>query len=314
MMVKGYYELPENSADVVFVGSSGVYRFWQPAFGFKEEGIASTAFATSTLPGFCVREVTEEVLKTQSPKVLVVSPTMFLKVDDLLENRIYFLSMNMRPSKTRFHMLGSFCDYLGTPYADRLRFYLPFLQFHSVWNEFFEGSFRRTIEPLLNSCYQGRFLEGQATGISHSATPDWELPVDERLERALRDYLDYCRGLDTEVIFYEPPIWESEGRAANSAYIKKIIQEYGFEVIDFGSEENYRLLKLDEDSDIMDGTHTNVRGSYKFSKVFAKMLKDRYDLPDRREDPTYQDWVVKAEQYYEITEPYMQEEQKEDGE
>ena len=52
MMFKGYYNLKPNSVDAVFIGNSHTYKYWQPAFAWKEFGMASTEISTSIMPSY----------------------------------------------------------------------------------------------------------------------------------------------------------------------------------------------------------------------------------------------------------------------
>jgi hypothetical protein len=50
----------------------------------------------------------------------------------------------------------------------------------------------------------------------------------------------------------------------------------------------------------MDKGHTNVNGSYKFTKVFSAYLAEQYGLTDHRGERAYASWDEKAAQYMDL--------------
>ena len=60
----------------------------------------------------------------------------------------------------------------------------------------------------------------------------------------------------------------------------------------------YKRQGVDWSKDSSDGGgHMNIDGAEKVSKFLGKYLKDRYRLPNRREDPAYKQWELDDQIY-----------------
>ena len=305
MVIKGYYDYPENQADIVFIGNSYVFAFWQDAFAFREKGVASATFASGGMPGYCAIDVTEEALKTQNPKVICIPVRMFMMDDEEDSNKIYYLIPNMKLSATKFRMIRRFCDYLDIAPLDRIDYYIPFFRFHSRWEELQERDFSQIYESYLNSNYVNSFLADTVKKCYRTYSSDSE-PMPEDCEKVFRDYLDYCKEKDLPVLFYFSPYWGEDNHVAKTNnYIKQILDEYGFEYIDYNDKDNYEALQITDCEDMYNLSHANIRGSFKFTLHFADYLITKYNLQDRREDPAYSYWQKGADGYYELAGAYL---------
>ena len=67
MNVCGFYAEPENSLDVVYVGGSACYRYWEPLKAWKDYGFTSYNFATDAIQPQVIKYILEEIQKTQKP-------------------------------------------------------------------------------------------------------------------------------------------------------------------------------------------------------------------------------------------------------
>ena len=76
-----------------------------------------------------------------------------------------------------------------------------------------------------------------------------------------------------------------------------IAEQYGVGGINYNDPE--LRLRLLYSSDFADWQHLNVKGSAKFTRRLGSDLKERYDLPDRREDERYESWQRCADDWFE---------------
>ena len=72
-IVKGFYEEPKNSLDVIFMGNSDVYRGISPITLWDEYGIASYNFVSSGQRMWTAYYTLEESLKYQKTKLIVLN-------------------------------------------------------------------------------------------------------------------------------------------------------------------------------------------------------------------------------------------------
>ena len=310
MMVNGYYETDEDTVDVLFVGNSHVYRYWQGAFAWKEYGLASLALSTSDMPYSVVKDVAIEALKTQNPKLIVFDLTSFVKSNDNADNadslnKIYLLLNNLKFSKNYLNIISDFCYYNDITGKDMLQYYLPLIQFHDRWSEMAERDFVQTQESYLNSCYEDQFLTYAITDSTHAYTDESGKMEDDCME-ALCDICEWINDeLDCEVLFYVAPTVRSEWALKRWNAAADVVKSYGIDVIDFNDEGEYELFGFDDLTDFQDANHTNVKGSYKFTNYFAQYIMDTYGIESHTGEAAYASWDEKADAYYDIVSEYL---------
>ena len=94
-------------------------------------------------------------------------------------------------------------------------------------------------------------------------------------KKILEEYLKLCEENFVTPIIFLPPVTEVYKKNFNP----KILQEF-YEIIDdickkfptAGFLDGWRLGKIFSDSDFRDGTHMNVLGAKKFSKIFNTLI------------------------------------------
>lgn len=304
MMINGYYAETENTVDAVLIGNSHVYRYWQGAFAWEDYGIASLAVSTSDMPYGAIKNVAIEACKTQDPSVLILDATVFNEKEDNANNKIYLLLDNMKYSANYFDMIRNFCTFSGVDGSDRLPYYFPIMQFHSRWKELSEIDFKQTMPSYLNSCYQQEFLENTAEVKPHQNTFERQA-IAPGSEAALRDLLEWCQDQEMEILFYAAPVMRRGGVLERFNYIGDVVEEYGFPFVNFNEDELFESCGFDEAADFQDKNHTNVKGSYKFTKAFAGYLIENYGLSDHRGEELYASWDTRAAEYAALVAPYL---------
>ncbi len=88
---------------------------------------------------------------------------------------------------------------------------------------------------------------------------------------------------------------------------KKYCEQKGIEYVDFTSPELFEKTGLDYSTDYYDSGHVNAYGSVKISKELAHILDEKFNLPDRRNDETYQEWNDGYQQFLTDFEPWFDE-------
>ena len=303
MMIEGYYEEQENTLDAVFIGNSHIYRYWQSAFAWEEYGIASSALSVSAMPGSTMKNVAIEALKTQKPKVLVLDATAFARKDNA-EKKVYLLLDNMKFSFNYIDMVENYCESAGVTGMDKLQYYIPIIQFHSRWKELGKADFVRTYPSYLNSCYMESFLTSTIKEREHRAT-EVRTEIGTNNEADLRDLLEWCTEQEVKVLFLAVPMLRSEEKLGMINRVEDIVKEYGVDFIDYNEVELYESFDFQVTQDFQDTNHTNINGSYKFTKVFGKYLEEQYGLMDHRGETLYASWDEKAREYEELIQEYF---------
>ncbi len=304
MMFEGYYEQPENTVDAVLIGNSHVYKFWQGAFAWQEQGLAALSLSTSDMPCSIVKNIAIEACKTQKPRVMVFDATQFAQAETEENNKIHLVLRSMRFSKNYVDMIENYCDYTGITGMGKMSYYFPILQFHSRWKEINAGDFVQSCVSYLNSCYIKDFMAQTIEDTPHTTT-DRRLPISKESEKVLLELLEWCREQDFEVLFIASPVLLGEERLAMVNTVGDILLEHGVDFVNYNAPGMFESFDFDVAADFQDKSHTNVNGSWKFTKKFGEYLIDKYGLEDHRGEETYASWDRQAEKYYEIIRDYF---------
>lgn len=307
MMVKGFYEQKKDTLDAIAIGSSRVYRYFQPVFAWEEYGISSSDFSTSDMPCGVFKNIAIETLKTQSPKVLLFEVAAFSNTEDEANNKIYLLLDNMKYSKNYFDMLKNFIQYHGIEKDEILNYVFPLLQFHSRWSDTKESDFIQMQKSYLNSCYQKEFLTYTIDENGWAETEE-RTQISENSEKALRDLLEWSQAQkDVKVIFWASPVLKGKKYQARLNYVGDIIEEYGMEFRNYNKKELFDSLGFDATKDFQDTGHTNINGARKFTRDMCSYLKETYDLTDHRGEEQYASWDALCREYHEKVDEYLYE-------
>ena len=304
MMFEGYYSQPEDTLDAVLIGNSHIYKFWQGAFAWQEHGLAALSLSTSDMPASITKNIAMEACKTQHPKLLVFDSTEFAQSKADKNNKIYLVLRSMKFSGNYVDMIENYCDFYDISGLGKLKFYFPILQFHSRWKEINAGDFVQSYESYLNSCYLSDFLGDTFEGIPHVSTEE-RLPISEKSEETLRDLLEWCKEQDFQTLFIASPVLLDEERLGMVNTVGDIISEYGIDFLNCNDQEIFDSFGFDLTTDFQDKSHTNVNGSWKFTKVLGQYLMDEYGLQDHRGEETYRSWDEQTEKYLDLIQDYF---------
>lgn len=297
-IVQGVLSQPEDTLQAVYIGNSGVYRFWQPAVGWACEGVAVMNLATASMPGAATEYLMEETLKTQDVDMFIVDLRAYTDSElneANLHNIIDYLPLNL----TRLKLVTRLCVYQRYWPYEALEYYFPVLRFHSRWSELDSEDFLPAEDDGTKcSYYTDAFLNNVQDEQDSFAVSEERTQPQKRAERAFERLLDYCEDNDVTVLFVAAPLLEHVNQKERLNWFADMARERGFGVVNFNEQEIYDAVGL-ELSDFMDNTHTNIFGSIKFTSYLAGFLAENYGLSDLRSTDGYEDWDAAALLYRE---------------
>lgn len=314
-----YRNLPENILDGVYIGTSGVDRYWIAAKAYEEYGMSIHAASYDALPAWLYTDIIDIALKKQTPKVILLDIRAFYQDNtvDLMDVRAR-RAIDAQPffSKTRWKMSAEAVEKIHKQSLVEIEqaklkaeqqtdpalppvvipeerskydfsFAFPFIKFHSKWAD------KYSVYDNLGSkeqVYGGFYMSPQRT---IRKTPHALVFYDENRygeldpfsKEALYEVIEYIKEKNLNVLFVDTPQFldEIEHGRANTVY--KILEENGMDYIHFyknGSGEF--TVDLDNTQEFYDESHVNYYGAEKFTDALAKYLDEKYDLPDRRND------------------------------
>jgi len=305
----GFYAEKLDSIDVLMIGSSTVASSFIPAYMWDKYGFTSYPLSSNSQRPKAIKYVIEEGIKYQEPDLVVIEPRTFVasyeeQAKD--EGHIRETVDNMKYSVNRIKTINA----LTEEFDDKYPFYFDIIKYHSNYGLLFKPSEWKKFNFSQKNGLKGFELKNgkmkyreNSENRSTDAYCYTKQPIPIKQEEVLRDLLVYLQENNIRTLFVVTPRDHDEEYEGNMCYMKDIINEYGFEMID--TNELFEEVGFDYRYDMADGAHTNVWGAVKVSDYIGKCIKDRIGNPDHLESVT-RDWdnaYRTFSEIYENTEP-----------
>lgn len=278
-MTYEYYD-EEKNHEVIFIGDCEVYANFSPMVLYEEEGITSYIRGNSQQLIWQSYYMLKETLKYETPKVVIFNVNSMRYSEPVSEAYNRLAIDKMKWSKEKIDMIKASM----TEEENFLSYVIPLLRYHSRFDKLTSEDFEYLLETKKNT-YNG-FL------INKNVKPVESLPTKRRLasykfEENCYEYLNQITKLCKEnniklVLIKAPsvyPYWYDE----YEEQIKEYAQNNNLDYYNF--KEKVEEIGIDYNTDTYDGgLHLNLAGATKLSKYFSKILKEKYELTDYRED------------------------------
>ncbi len=294
--IMNLYEQPENTVDVLVLGTSLGYAGINTNVLWEEYGIAAYDLCGAEQPFWVSRFYLEEALKTQSPKLIILdAKASTYKQEYSKRGRTILSTFGIRDLDVRMRAIKA-C--VGE--EDFLDFAIAWPQIHANYKDVTPEHFRY---PPTNG---GRgpnwkgYIESTPTEKHTQPIIEWtgdRFPMQAREQQYLEELLAIAREADIPVLVTGIPNPDYIHDHLYYAELFVVAQNDGVRIINYNDPEE--RLRLDYASDFSDWQHLNVKGSVKFSRRLGKDLMKYYDLPDRRGDEKYVSYDLCAKDWYE---------------
>lgn len=307
---KEWSNLPRNSIDVLFLGSSEYVRGISPNIIWANSGIASYVRGTSSMKPQIQYLLLADSLKTQTPKICFIDATfLLLGVDvDQEGGYLHVRTDEFSLSKTKIEVIRDIVDDGDKQYW--IEYLFPLAYNHYRWKELTKE----------NTFYGPEVISlGQMMSNSDTINGPWSVPYNEsfaRYESGLEPdarmcelytkTINLCKKNGITPILYKSP--DLKLRKGLSDGIEKFAKRTGIEFVDFDKGENREELSLTE-NDFFDTVHLNHWGAAKWSLMLSRWIRKNYDFADyRKVDGEIKDAFCNSyEKYYDRFAIYMPE-------
>lgn len=289
-----YRSFKADTVDAVFVGTSGIDRYYIPALGFEEYGITAYPLSSDAQPTWLTINVLEEMEKHQTPQLLILDircfTTMYSKKIGSLEAASRYLTDNgSLTGANRVDAINNSLDALRVlgpeEEFDKLTFYFPLIKHHSAWS-----SIDRFVEEKAYSKL-GFYMSPTRTIVTTDEFEDYTGKIEDKgelhpmVEENLGKILDYLDTKDYKVLFLDTPQGRSEEEVMRVNTVCDIVSQRGHDYLVCPIDETYSMTE-----DFYNSGHVNFYGAQKFTDYFAQYLVENYDLKDHRGDDKYSQW------------------------
>lgn len=306
---KAFYHEKKNTDDVIYIGTSAVNRFFINPKAYHDEGIASFTVATMGMPMFFVPTLIDEIEKTQDPQLYIIELRWFLKEKDMITDaHIRRVTDNLKYSENKltaiedaFAFMEGSEGLLGDITDNELEYLVPVIKYHGRLEQGMmnRGDWKLTSSRNLTKGYVLSYSTVKQVNQFPSRLSDDRAPMSAEAEQTLVDLLDYCdsRKDEKKFLFVLSPYSVKKGQMPVFNTAIDMVEERGYPVINFNTEEMYEELDVDWDKDFYNSKHFNYLGAEKYTDWMTSYLKEHYNLKDHRGDPRYESWETSYKIY-----------------
>lgn len=290
--IAGFYGEEENTLDVVYLGGSASFVYWEPLKAYEEHGITSYLYGANTIQAEMYEYMVREVYTKQNPELIIIDARAFQYRDiDQPPTDVAYLNVlqgtPINKNKAEF-VYENVPKYL-TEEDEPINFLFDFRRFHS--NQVI-GSvsthmkmMTQTYENELKGFY---FVPSAVRMKKEKFKTDVKTPVSEETTKILNNLIKELDKHDAKVLFIVSPYIIDTEEKENFNYISEIIANAGYDFID--SNDYVKEMKIDYDTDFYNYAHVNIFGADKYTDFLSNYINENYNLEDRREDPKYSSW------------------------
>jgi len=290
----GFYNETENRFHVMGFGSSHMYCTVNPVALWEKAGIPSYLLTSQQQPPCVTYYYIKEALKTQSPKVVLLETYMFtLPPPATYDEGVYHDATDfLKQSKNRRDLINEL-----VPKEDRINFHLPFLKYHTRWEELGETDFDPTYLDKRDWLKGYIFLkDAQPISVDSSiANSEVRIPIPEENLEYLNKIVELSKEYNFKLLFIAAPYNVSKEEHGVFNSISDFSAQNGIDFIDFN--KLFNELHFDTQTDFYDNGHTNAYGSEKATNYLAEYLKNNYNLKNHSSDEIYSDFNDSVEKY-----------------
>lgn len=302
-----YLQEPEDSIDILFVGSSPTYAGIVPALIWKETGMTSINLGISQSAAIINYYQLRFALQTQTPTLVVMDFNSICRdstADSSPEmEAAYRKQVEALPDwKLKTELILQIGK--DNPKQDIWTYFAPLLQYHPRWNEITKADFTDTEAENFKDYKKGAFfsLRDPVEGIIYDPMMfEQELedyPLSEYSWEYYQKALELCEENHIPVAVVTFPKSTTEDLVREWQTLEKICAEKGINYYNINNPTIWAMCDMDTETDFYDSGHVNASGAVKVSKVIAQLLQEDYDLPDHRSDAAYSSWAEDWDAFY----------------
>lgn len=269
-----YLAQPDQSIDVLFLGSSQILRGLDTAAFREEYGIAAYTRATAVQFPAVTYYYLKEALEHHDIKVVVSDfSNLYMKYDpDEYEPYLRYAFDYMPLSADKIQAIRATTK--DSEEQDLLSYMFPFLRYHSRWRELTMDDITWPLSEHTDNGY-GSIICDDVVTVSHQATVYAETAAQYE-EESLYWYekvVQLCEENNVELILLRMPreTWDAEQATADLKFAEK----YNLTFYDLNSDALYADLGFNDQTDYMDPMHLNATGAKRITAWLANIIEDK---------------------------------------
>ncbi len=271
-----FYELPENSIDVLVVGASHAYCGFIPAEFYEKYGISSYNLSTSNQSMLANYLWVKEAYETQKFKVLVIEAMSVPNSHGNIKNDISSLN-SMGLSSHYFELMKTYK-------RGCLRILFPIIDFHSSWENikienfskdvYTDGDAMRGYVPIMTTASQNSIV--QIVDENDTVTTEYlKFPYLDKIK-------EFCDKNGISLIMMKTPIANPNVNRWSTGYhnvLAQYCEENAIPFFDFNCESLQQESGVYQNLSVAaDERHCNYYGASHITDFIGMYISNNYDV------------------------------------
>lgn len=285
--------------DMIYVGGSAAYCYWEPLKAWNDCGFTSYNVATSGILSESILYYIKNSLKYQTPKLFVVGVRSFeyYQKDGGTESGIRRTSDSLDFfDMDRIRFIRS-CLSRRTVDTDELSLYLDIMKYHTNYEALSSPEAWEMIDnsgeaPYMGSTIQTNYYYLEEPKLFQTKS---RAELDPNASETLYELLNFCKEKELNVLFVVCPYSISEKDYAIYNTIQDVVSSYGYDFLN--TNDYYAEMELDFSRDFSDKSHVNDYGAEKYTMFLENYIIENFDLPDHRGETQYDRWNQLYEEF-----------------
>lgn len=279
VVMDGFYELEENSIDVLFLGSSQIMTAISPVRIYEKTGIPSYSLGTEQQNMVLSYFLLKEALRFQTPKIVFLDVLFLFPYNDnpsLLNSSEEFVRKPidyMKWSSNKWETIRTVCS-LDSGH-DLKNYLFPFLRFHSRWNDLTLEDFTYLLKDKTNP-----LLGFSVTDKKEAQDFQGFVPNDPALTEDLPDTMELyfekivslCQEKNITLVLIKTPRGDGSFGEIRHNTVQNLADKNGLVFLDFNEKGILEEIDFDPANDYMDFSHINCYGAEKLTDYLAGYL------------------------------------------
>jgi len=294
-----FFELPDNTVDILFTGDSHIHNSFIPQMIFDEAGYTSAIMATSSQSIIDTYWIIKETMEHQNLKIIVIDSHSLECASRREEDYLHFVSGVLAMPDACINKYKCFYDlkHCGVGIGPTLTIEdaVGFLKYRQD----FERS-KATLSELINLLFCpvkefetfGYNAKTQITSFDEATeiieydekTPFSSTVTFEFFEKIV----DLCKENDIELVVTRTPFTLSSANKITYDYIFNYAEDNDIYVVDYFTLLDE--LNISFKTDFFDHSHVNYNGAKKITSYIISFFQEQFSLEDHRLDQKYNLW------------------------
>lgn len=289
--ISGLYSEDKKSLDVVYIGGSAAFVYFEPLKAFEEYGFTTYDYACDTIQAELYKYMIKEILKNQDPEVIIIDARAFQYRDkDQVPTEVAYRNYitGMPFSINRFNLIEDVVkNYLK---EDTLSYHFDIIKYHGRDGVYDYYESFKLMNNNYNNKFKGFYFVPSVEPITKTNYFTERItPVSEETNAILDDLLEYLKTTNRKYLFVVSPYEELESHKENFNYVEDKVKKAGYNFVD---ANDYRdEMNLNYNTDFYNYNHVNIFGAEKYTEFLSKYLVNNYNLKDRRGKSNFDKYI-----------------------